>query len=272
MRQDSNLSKFTSLFKGEGVNRLFVFFQAESSNAETWIENTGPKVLSISDGSLGSMTNKCCYFVRNFPAGVSLDLSKSGESDLLFGELGSSALGTIEAILSQSYRPMLDSYDNWGKVDEEQKTDFISEIGSFITNINEALNSFASGLELRAPETKFCKALETKSHRTAIPTDAIDHFETLLNEWCNQIERYLDQPMQTSDVDDVGPRGELEHWRGRMQKLTSITEQLKRPDCKQVINVLSTLTKKTTDLNKQNIINLLLRWKQIDVNITGENK
>jgi dynein heavy chain, axonemal len=164
---------------------------------------------------------------------------------------------------------MLDSYDNWGKVDDEQKNDFISEIGSFITNLNEALNSFASGLDLRSPDAKIIRAVEVKAHRTALPPDAVDHFESLLNEWCNQIEKYLNQPSDSgADTDDVGPRGELEYWRGRMQKLTSITEQLKRPDCKQVINVLSALTKATTDPGKQNIVNLLRRWKQIDVNIT----
>jgi len=77
--------------------------------------------------------------------------------------LGNSALGTIEAILSQSYRPLIDVYDNWGKVDEEQKTDFINEIGAFITNINEALTSFASGLELRAPDPKNHKSGRGKS-------------------------------------------------------------------------------------------------------------
>ena len=215
------------------------------------------------------MIHKCCYFVRNIPPGAPLDLTKSGDADLLFGELGDSVLGTIEAILSQSYRPMLDTYDNWGKVDEEQKNDFIGEIGSFINNINEALISFASGLELRVPDQKIYRAVETKSHRTTLPSEAVDHFEVLLNEWCNQIERYLEMPMHTSsDTEDVGPRGELEHWRGRMQKLTSITEQLKRQDCKQVIGILSTLTKNSADPSKQNIISLLRRWKQIDVNIT----
>jgi dynein heavy chain, axonemal len=222
----------------------------------------------LSDGSSGLMVHKCCFFIRNVPNGAPLDPSKSGDTDLLFGELGDSALGTIEAILSQSYRPLIDVYDNWGKVDEEQKSDFINEIGAFITNINEALTSFASGLELRAPDPKIIRAVEVKAHRTAIPPDAVDHFEVLLNEWCNQIERYLNQPAQNNDTDDVGPRGELEYWRSRMQKLTSITEQLKRPDCKQVISVLSALTKSATDSGKQNIVNLLRRWKQIDVNIT----
>lgn len=215
------------------------------------------------------MTHKCCYFIRNVASGVALDPTKAGEADLLFGEIGASALGTIEAILSQSYRPMLDTYDNWGKVDDEQKNDFISEIGSFITNLNEALNSFANGLELRSPDPKIIRAVEVKAHRTALPTEAVEHFETLLNEWCNQIDDYRRQPPHNnSEADDVGPRGELEFWRGSMQKLTSITEQLKRPDCKQVISVLSALTKASTDPSKQNIVNLLRRWKQIDVTIT----
>jgi dynein heavy chain len=211
------------------------------------------------------MVNKCCYFVRNVAAGIALDMTKSGENDLLFGELGDSALGTIESILSQSYKPMLNTYDSWGKVDEEHRSDFVSEMNSFIMNINEALQSFASSLELRGPDPKLYRALETKSHRSALPAETVDHFENLLSEWCNQIERY-NSPAQSSDANDVGPRGELEYWRGRMQKLTSITEQLKRHDCKQVITVLSALTKNSPD--KQKLINLLHRWKQIDVDIT----
>ena len=231
-----------------------MYYTGYSSILKGYTEDV-PKTLSLTDGSNGLMVNKCCYFVRNIPAGVALDLTKCGDSDLLFGELGDSALGTIEAILSQTYRPMLNTYDNWGKVDEEQRSDFISEIGSFITNINEALTSFASGLELRAPDAKLYRAVEVKSHRTALPTEAADHFEILLNEWCNQIERYLEQPSNTvSESEDVGPRGELEYWRGRMQKLTSITEQLKRPDCKNVIGILSALTKNTGDASKQNVV------------------
>jgi dynein heavy chain, axonemal len=269
IRNEANLNHFTSFFRGDNSGRLFVFYQPVATEGdEGCSEETGPKVLSISDGNEGVMMNKCCYFVRNVQPGVGLDLAKSGDPDLLFGELGDSALGSIEAILSQSYRPMLDTYDNWGKVDDEQKNDFVGEIGSFINNINEALNSFASGLELRSPDPKLYRSLEIKSHRTSLPIESVDHFEALLSEWCNQIESYLNSSTHKSNDDDIGPRGELEYWRGRMQKLTSIMEQLKRQDCKQVIGVLSTITKNTSDPSKQNIVNLLRRWKQIDVNIT----
>jgi len=140
---------------------------------------------------------------------------------------------------------------------------------SFISNISEALSSFESGLDLRQPDSRIYKSVEVKSHRTALAAEAQEHFESLLNEWCNQIERFMEAPSQAQrEGDDVGPKSELEYWRNRMQKLTSITEQLKRPDCKQVIGILSTLTKNTADPGKQNIVNLLRRWKQIDVNIT----
>ena len=42
---------------------------------------------------------------------------------------------------------------------------------------------------------------------------------------------------------DPGPRGELEYWRTRMQRLTFITDQLKRRDCRNVIGMLSAITK-----------------------------
>jgi len=122
MRQETTLTKFASFFRGEGSGRIFIFYQpTEEGEFGASAEEVGPKLLTISDGNNGLMLYKCCYFVRNTQPGTGLDLTKSGDIDLLFGELGASPLGTIEAILSQAHRPMIDSYDSWGKVDDEQK-------------------------------------------------------------------------------------------------------------------------------------------------------
>lgn len=236
VRGEESHSKFLSLFKGSDTNvgRLFVFFQPAERSAAA--EGESSKQLVLSDGNNVLMESKCCYFVRNVVAGSVMDLTKSGDSDLLYGELGTSALGTIEAILSQSYLPMLTSYDNWGKADEEQKKDFVSEFSAFITNINETLSSFANGLVLRAPDPRLFAAIEQKMHRggeVKIQAETLDHFEQLLSEWCTEMSFHLDQTSGSALGDDIGPRGELEYWRARMQKLTSITEQLKRTDCKQ---------------------------------------
>merc|ERR1711871_1834026 len=104
----------------------------------------------------------------------------------------------------------------------------------------------ANGLDLRSPDSKIIKAIEARGNRIGLPSEAIVHFEQILSEWCNSVEKYLNRPEHTNS-EDMGPRGELEYWRGRMQKLTSITEQLKRPDCKQVVAHLSTLTKNAAD-------------------------
>jgi len=141
----------------------------------------------------------------------------------------------------------------------------------FSNNLSEALKSLSGGLELKRPDgekVKGYESLDTRNFQQRINQmpDLIPHFEELLEEWCNKIEAYLDAPESSSN--DEGPKGELDYWRNRMQRLTSITEQLKRKDCKSVIGLLSTLTKGSADPSKQKIVSLLRRWKQIDVNIT----
>jgi len=84
IRQDGNIQKFNSFFKGDGPGRLFVFYQPDLGDGETWTGDApGPKQLSLSDGSAGLMVHKCCYFIRNVPSGAALDVTKSGDTDLL---------------------------------------------------------------------------------------------------------------------------------------------------------------------------------------------
>ena len=97
--------------------------------------------------------------------------------------------------MSQSYRPMIDEYDAWGKVDDEHKSDFVSEMGSFITNINEAVVSFANGLELRGPDPKIMKSIESRGNRIGLSSESIDHFEKLLT-----IRDVLQYPADSHDI------------------------------------------------------------------------
>ena len=148
----------------------------------------------------------------------------------------------------------------------------------FIKNINGALESISGGLELRQPSNKHLKSYDTMdtrifSQRINQNPEIIPYFEELLEEWCDKIEQYLENPDKNASSGkvekfDEGPRGELEYWKTRMQRLISITEQLKRKDCKNVIGLLSALTKGSVDQTKTRIISLLRRWKQIDIGIT----
>jgi dynein heavy chain len=62
--------------------------------------------------------------------------------------------------------------------------------------------------------------------------------------------------------------GELDYWRTRLQWLTSIIKQLKTRDSRNVIGVLSTVTKGNLEYTKSDIMQLLRRWKQVDIGIT----
>ena len=108
--------------------------------------------------------------------------------------------------------------------------------------------------------------------KDAIKEDAaaIKHYEEVLGDWCDTIEQYLEEKQTESNSGgaDAGPLTEVEYWRRRMQRLTNITEQLKTKDCKNVIQILTSVTKGGESSADGASYALLRRWKQIDVRIT----
>ena len=105
--------------------------------------------------------------------------------------------------------------------------------------------------------------------------EIVQHFESLLDQWCRQIEAYLEESLDSQqrsrEGSDPGPRSELEYWRSRTQRITSITEQLKSKDAKTVFGVLHAVTRVNQDVapkSRQVVFNTLRRWKQIDISIT----
>ena len=84
-------------------------------------------------------------------------------------------------------------------------------------------------------------------------------FVGLVNEWCKQIEQVLAESEQMrKEADDIGPNAELAHWKARMVKFNSITDQLKSTSCKKVIGILNAVKSKS----------LLKAWKDLDNRVT----
>ena len=147
--------------------------------------------------------------------------------------------------MSGLFLPLLQSRDNWGKAETEDSREFMQGFESFSNQMTEAKKSLIAGLELRKPDKKF-----DLENRTIKRDDAalVAHFEGLLEEWCDHIEGYLESSMKEQyDSGNQGPLSEIEYWRRRMQKLMSITEQIKSKDVKTVVQVLSGLTKQSQD-------------------------
>ena len=60
------------------------------------------------------------------------------------------------------------------------------------------------------------------------------------------------------EADDIGPNAELEHWKARMVKFNSITDQLRSPTCKKVIGILNAIKSRV----------LMKAWKELDDRVT----
>ena len=89
--------------------------------------------------------------------------------------------------------------NEWGKIEKQHKDDFGVEMDGFIDNLRIALDSLSGGLELRQPKTEQVEGYETMDTRTFSQRvqqnpEIIPYLEGLLNEWCDQIHKYLDSP------------------------------------------------------------------------------
>ncbi|KAH9103464.1 hypothetical protein AeMF1_002875 [Aphanomyces euteiches] len=262
---------FDDLLSGKECSKLFVHLQSDPSEKAS--EASSRSRLTASVGSTLPIRSKCCYFLRATADGKAVDLQKASDITLLFGELAPNVLRDLESSLSQLFTPLFKARDDWGKADPDLKIEFMNESEKFATDLKGALHSMDSGLELRRPDREFENA-GTRGGAVSESPQVIAHYEEVLKDWCDVITTYLetnttgDGKTNDDEIDDDGPMGELEYWRRRMQRLTSITEQLKTNEYKDVFFVLSRTSKNVSDDTKQRIQTLLRRWKQTDISIT----
>jgi dynein heavy chain, axonemal len=209
-------------------------------------------------------------------------LSIQNDAALLYGEIGASPLKSIHAILTSQHVPVSSSSSDWGKANSEQKEVFSTELDRFAISVTNALDSLKSGPLLRRsdnPVFESYHSMDRKRLLNSIPDKAsfLVHLQQLLEEWCDQIEAYLtpnsseanSTDFNDSDMsNDRGPKGELNFWRGRMQLVTSVTEQVNSEHSNQVVNLLTEISKNPGDDSKPRILLLLRRWRQVDVFIT----
>lgn len=209
--------------------------------------------------------------------GETVDASVQNDTSLLYGEIGSSPLQSIQAMLTSQYLPLDLNSNEWGRANVEQKDAFNVELSRFTNSISTALDSFKNGPLLRRSDNPIFDSFHKIDKKSLIQSISdkstfFSHLEDLLEEWCEQIESYLSpcnaRSKESSMSLDLGPKGELKYWRSRMQLVTSVTEQVNSQHCKQVIDLLSEATKSPGDDSKAKIMLLLRRWRQVDIFIT----
>jgi Dynein heavy chain, N-terminal region 1. len=187
-------------------------------------------------------------------------------------------------MLSSQYKPLLSSSTEWA-----------SEFHGFAENVYIALDSLACGFEWNRKVSSCADELFLDSTNVRdvdtileqLDKDPmfIQRIESILEEWCDGIEKYLSPVMSFSDasstsssihgerglvMDDLGPKGELEFWRNKMHRLNSVLEHFQSVKCKERIGILMEVSKVKGSriFIKTRIPELINRWTNLDNMVT----
>ena len=109
--------------------------------------------------------------------------------------------------------------------------------------------------------------LKQKSlERAALDDVIVAHLDGVVLEWCGQIEQILieDSELTRKEPEDIGPKSELEYWRHRSQKFSTIIDQLKTRECRVTLGVLREAKASSPEVHKT-----LKSWKAMDNATTG---
>ncbi len=145
-----------------------------------------------------------------------IDPNKVSDGTLSFGIIRQ-PLETLEVVMRCVYKPLIQDMSNeaWGHASLEQRNEFIGSIDNFSKNLQESIRSITGGLELRKPDER----VESMGMQAASDPTLVMNSLNLLQEWCNKIEKYLDDSDRSRwETPDSGPDTELDYWRSRMQR------------------------------------------------------
>ncbi|KAF4694988.1 hypothetical protein FOZ60_006111 [Perkinsus olseni] len=252
LQEASNKRKLMEFLEGHTkYDHIFLFRQVPDlpirGDADPQ-DAAGPARIVVTYGEDDRLKGKAVSFVRSGLApGKSVKLEVACGEDLLVGEASGNPLESLDTAFTGILLPLINTTmsedEAWGQCDGEQKSEFTTSIHKISGGLTEALKSLTGGIELRGSGR--CRRYQDIVKEN--PEISLQ-FEGLLESWCRQVEQYLEDSLDYSSSskmygNEPGPRTELDFWMQRMQKITSITEQLKSRGCRAVFGVLHAVTR-----------------------------
>lgn len=138
---------FEDFFKGTGSKRIFVYYQTQYKISESGeIQDLGGhEEFFVSDGEKVKLKGKGVYFVRCTASDSSkpVNVNNGNDSEVIFGEISAHTVTSLNTIINQVYKPMVDRLPaaDWGVCEDEQKKEFNSVFEKFASELKEALRS-----------------------------------------------------------------------------------------------------------------------------------
>ena len=216
------------------------------------LPGTGDPQLFTSLGGDERIRSKALYFLRATGTKGVPDFENRDGVELLVGELTPDVLASLQAQMLEVYQPAFmrrEDMAEWGKAEAPQVGAFKASLQAFTDEMHETMESLDERVQLQLPDegVDLDAAARDVTRPARLSADTIRQFEALLESWCSTIEGVVGDRERANTLaalaeqvpHTAGPRGITSYWRTRMQKLTSITEQLKGREFKVVISVMT---------------------------------
>ena len=186
-----NKAEVDSFFEPNGPPKLIWFYQSPQDDG-SGEPSSGEKRLFLTTGDVDGLDNKAVYFIRNNAKGVA---EKSVEQDVSCGEIQGGMLETLRTVLTDVFLPIFKEQQDWGKSAESETAEFLDGATKFGNMLSEVVNNLQGGVELKKPEKRYAD-LELKPNtfnKLAQDPEATAHFEAILEDWCVQTEKLLEE-------------------------------------------------------------------------------
>jgi len=147
------------------------------------------------------------------------------DNSVLFGQISEHSVYSLNTIINQIFKPLVDQLDDWGKCEEDQRKEFTSYFEKFANELKEALKSLSQNINLEEYPPQWENEAKNIHSSKAPSNEMINDFEKLFNKWSEQIATALDGTEKVEKKDDKSdPRQELDFWKQKMRQLTGISE------------------------------------------------
>uniref|UniRef100_A0A3P9NGZ4 Dynein axonemal heavy chain 8 n=1 Tax=Poecilia reticulata TaxID=8081 RepID=A0A3P9NGZ4_POERE len=206
--------------------------------------------LFLADLSQTCLTGICCYFARTDVTLICFSAIDATEG-LLKG------LRNAYGFLLQ----ILETQDSWGALDqskhgEKTKKIFLDNFKHFLSSLDGRIFFLFSVFAAKPFDVDFSKLTCLEEMKAAASDfEEVQRLEDILRRWCKEIEQVLTEDDQLRKIDAEGPLSELEYWKKKHLKFSSIVNHMKSEECNAVVMVLhirrSKMIKVWRDLDKR---------------------
>jgi len=276
LRNPSFKKMFDDFFAGVGPVRILVYYQTQYKITDSGEikDYGGHKEFFVTDGEKIKLKGKGLYFLRCTDPGKAINPNNANDSEVLFGEISEHSVTSLNVIINQVYKPLIDRLDNndWELCNEEQQKEFVGVFDSFSDELKEALKSLQNNINLEPFDPKWENEAKNIHTGKSPSNEMINDFERIFNDWSAKIQTALDgADAEKKDDKEAHPQQELEYWKQRMRKLTGISEQLRSKNCRTVYDVLTQASQNPADQSgkpRDKIYLATSKWRSIELRVT----